>query len=480
MRILLVQAGYGHGPGFHGMALLEPLGLEAVAGALEGHEVQLLDLRVEDGLADAVDRFQPEVCGINCSFTVDVCSALNAARVAKTAVDGQPPFVVVGGHHASLNPADFLDWAVDAIALGEGERTVAELVTCLERGDNPQSVAGLVLNSLDGQVHTAVRQLVQRLDDLPLPARELARGRRESYHLFTHRPMAAVETARGCPHRCSFCSVWRFYRRRYRAKSAERVVAEVSAITESTILFTDDNFLADADRAMRIAILLLGSGLRHRYVFQARSDGIAENPDVIKLWAKAGLEAVFVELEKTDQEGLSSVRKDNSVASNEVALELLRRESVGAMASFIVDPEWERTDFDSLRAYLASHRIETPSFAVSTPLPGTELHERRGGQLQTGYCELFDLLHAVVPTRLPLPEFYSEFASLYRAGYPQGRWLSEAMGVLARGRSLRDLVQLRSLVGAVGRLGSAREYMASHERANRACIGRSSRFGNGS
>ncbi|MDA8217601.1 MAG: radical SAM protein [Dehalococcoidales bacterium] len=477
MRILLVQPNGGHGHGFHGTALLEPLGLEAVAGALEGHEVRLLDLRVEKGLADAVDRFHPEVCGINCSFTVDVCGALYVARVAKTAGDGEPPFVVVGGHHASLNPADFRDRAVDAIALGEGEGTAAELAACLERGENPRSVAGLVLNSPAGQVRTGVRRLAQRLDDLPLPARGLARGHRDSYHLFTHRPVAAVETARGCPHRCSFCSVWRFYRRRYRAKSAERVVAEVSAIEEPTILFTDDNFLADADRAWRIAVLLLGGGLRHRYVFQARSDGIAENPDLIKLWAKAGLEAVFVGLEKTDQEGLSSVRKDNSVASNERALELLRREGVGAMASFIVDPEWERTDFDALRTYLGSHRIETPSFTVSTPLPGTELHQRRRDQVQTADCELYDLLHAVVPTRLPLPEFYGELASLYRAGYPRGRWLLEAARALGRGRSPGNLALLPSLVKAAGRLGSAREYVAGHERASRACIERPSRAG---
>lgn len=477
MRILLVQPNSGHGHGFQGTALLEPLGLEAVAGALEGHEVRLLDLRVEKGLADAVDRFHPEVLGINCSFTVDVCGAHYVAQVAKTAGDSDPPFVVVGGHHASLNPADFHHRSFDAIAVGEGEATMAELVACLERRENLQSVAGLVLNSPDGQVWTPARRLAQRLDDLPRPARELARSRRESYHLFTHRPVATVETARGCPDGGSFCSVWRFYGGSYRAKSAERVVAEVAHIRESTILFTDDNFLADAGRAMRIAILLLESGLRHRYVFQARSDGIAENPDLIRLWAKAGLEAVFVGLEKTDQEGLSSVRKDGSVASNERAQELLRRQGVGAMVSFMVDPEWERRDFDALRAYLGSHRIETPSFSVSTPLPGSELHERRRDQVQTTDCELYDLLHAVVPTRLPLPEFYGELASLNRAGYPRGRWLSEAVRTLGRGRSPGNLILLPSLVKAAGRLASAREYMAGHERASRSCTARPSAAG---
>ncbi|MCL4371667.1 MAG: B12-binding domain-containing radical SAM protein, partial [Chloroflexi bacterium] len=276
MRILLVQPGNSTTLGFRQTALVEPLGLETVAGALAGHEVRLVDLRVEGDLGRVLERFRPEVVGISCSFTLDRNLTIAEAEAAKAS--NARPYVVVGGHYASVNPGDFAHPAIDAIAVGEGETTLADLVGSLERGEAPRGVRGLVLNTPEGQHRTGVRRLAERLDDLPMPNRGLTRGHRREYYLFSEKPMAMVETARGCPYHCSFCSVWQFYRGRYRAKGPRRVVREVAAVEEEYVLFTDDNFLADVDRANEIGVLLLAEGVHHRYAFQARSDTIVANP----------------------------------------------------------------------------------------------------------------------------------------------------------------------------------------------------------
>lgn len=464
MRILLVQPGEGKGVLSRYLGRVEPLGLEAVAGGLRGHDVHLVDLRIEDNLEEELEHFHPQLCGISCSFTVDTYRALEVAQIVKESGEESRPFVVIGGHHASLNPTHFHHRAVDAVVIGEGEWTLAELVECLERGREVRTVRGLVLNTESRQIRTGVRPLTQNLDSLPMPARELTRRNRKRYYIGGSWPLAVLETARGCPYRCNFCSVWQFYRGRYRDKSPTRVADEIASVEEPYILLTDDNFLAEPERARQIAILLKARGVRHRYTFQARSDSIVAHPDLISLWRQIGLDAVFVGLEKIDQAELLKVNKANSVDSNDRALEVLHREGVGVTGSFIVDPSWERKDFEALRRYVRMHRIEVPSFSVLTPLPGTVLYRQVRERLQTGDYELFDFLHAVLPTQLPLPEFYTELAALYRSSYSMSRMLFEQVRAQWR-RLLRGSIsisQLRALMGAARSVTTAGCYLAGH------------------
>jgi radical SAM superfamily enzyme YgiQ (UPF0313 family) len=87
-------------------------------------------------------------------------------------------------------------------------------------------------------------------------------------------------------------------------------------------------------------------------------------------------------------------------------------------ASYIVDPSYTREDFRSLLAYVRKMKHQQVIFTIMTPLPGTELHENRGKDLLSRKPELYDLVHTVLPTTLPLPEFYREFADLYTRAVP--------------------------------------------------------------
>jgi radical SAM superfamily enzyme YgiQ (UPF0313 family) len=276
----------------------------------------------------------------------------------------------------------------------------------------------LVLNLPQGQHFTGQRSLLQNLDVLPHPHRSLTRHLRQHYHLFLRHPVAAMETTRGCPYRCSFCAVWRFYQEQVRFKSPQRVFEELEAIEEPSVLFTDDNFLANTQRAREIARLIQMRGIRKSYFMQARSDAIVRHPEVIANWRKVGLNGVFIGFEKPDQNGLDTLNKHNSVENNEQALEVLRQQGIEPNTSFIVDPDDDRDDFAALRSYMRHLKLRVPLFAILTPLPGTALFDEVKDRLTASDYRLFDLLHAVLPTRLPLAEFYQEFASLYREAYP--------------------------------------------------------------
>jgi|DewCreStandDraft_1066081.scaffolds.fasta_scaffold00617_4 radical SAM superfamily enzyme YgiQ (UPF0313 family) len=465
MKVLLIQPRRSSGLGFHPHAVVEPLGLEMVAGALEGHHVDLLDLFPSEDLTAAIESFRPDACGISCTFTVDVHRTLEIA--AKIKEIHPRCFVFVGGHHATLNPLDFFHEAVDAVILGEGETTAPALLHALQTGSDIQSVPGLMLFTPGGPHFTGVRPLLEELDRLPFPARHLTSPYRRRYHLGLG-PIATVETARGCPYRCNFCSVWRFYRRRFRAKSPERVIAELQATPGPLVLFTDDNFLTDIHRASRIAELVRHHRVRKEFLFQARSDSIVRHPEVIAQWRKAGLSSVFIGFEKIDDEALESVEKRNSVANNERALEILRRHKVRVVASFIIDPSDGPNEFARLREYIRRLRIRTPTFSVLTPLPGTQLFEALRHRLTTTNYELFDLLHAVLPTRLSLPEFYRELARLYRFAYlgQLANWINTA-GALASGlvRGRLSLGRVKDSILAGWHLFNPGSYLADHARA---------------
>jgi len=462
MRILLIQPGLGRALGFQRLALVEPLGLEMVASSLIacGHEVKILDLRIDQNLEKWISDFDPSLCGISCSFTIDVYQTLRIAQAIKNVK--KDIFVVVGGHHASLNPSDFSHPSVDTVVIGEGESTTPDLVSALKDRRDIEHVPGLVINRRGQQKITPLRETIKNLDSLPLPSRHLLQEYRGQYYLGFQKPLVTVETARGCPYRCEFCSVWKFYRGQCRVKTPERVVEEIVPLRGKYLFFTDDNFFLSAQRAQRIAELLLEKGIRKRITIQARSDAIVAHPELISLWKKAGLWKVFIGFEKIEDAELCALGKSNTVWNNEEALRILRSNKVEVCASFIVDTQYERKDFRKLRHYIRQWRLYSPSLSILTPLPGTDLFHRLKNRLTSRNLELFDLAHAVLPTRLNLRDFYREFSALYRAGYLRAGMGWEILTVWVR--RWTSTGKLFKMLKSAWAMGSARYYLSGHKR----------------
>lgn len=430
MKVLLVQPRPGDGIGFPNLARIEPLGLEITGASLKGrHEVEILDLFKMEEFAKKVERFQPDAVGISCTFTVDVFRTLKLCQVLKEHFPHV--FLFIGGHHATLNPSDFASPHIDAIVLGEGETTVPELIDCLERKGDLSEIQGLALFNpgSEEQVFTPARPLLQDLDLSPEPDRTLTRQYRRRYFLGFKRPMATVETSRGCPYKCTFCSVWRFYRNTMRFKSPEVVAQEIKRVDEKDIMIVDDNFFSRPQRALKIADLLNGQ-VEKSFIIQARSDTIVQHPYLLDAWRDCGLDGIFIGFEKIDAKGLEEVEKKNTIYNNEKSLEMVREKGMRVYASFIVDPAFTHEDFQKLKDYIKKWNIRNPYLSVLTPLPGTRLYDMKKSEITTDNWELYDFLHPVLPTRLPLDEFYQEFSDLYRLAYTGSMNVNSAMVVL--------------------------------------------------
>jgi len=468
MRLLLVQPPQGTRFGFTRILLVEPLGLECLGGALalHDHEVTLLDLRLDgpSALRSALTTRPPGAVGISCGFTTDVYSTLWTARAVRDAAPDMP--VIVGGHHASLVPGDFLfdGSPVDAVVIGEGEWTMLELADALERGDDPASVPGVL--TLENREHGYQPRIhPTSLDDLPLPDRRLTVRYRRRYHHAFDTPSACVETSRGCPFDCNFCSIWVFYQRRARRRSPERIVADleqVRALGEDRVFFTDDIAFLQHDAYERLALGIRDAGLKHLYSCETRADLIVRYRDLFRLWREVGLKTVFLGIEKVDDDGLDAIRKrtKGGAATNLEAIEILRSNGITPMTSLITDPGWGEEEFDRLEEFLSLLDLPCPTFTVLTPLPGTELWESRKGELITDDYTLFDVMHLVLPSKLPPERFYERFAGLYCHVDKNARFTWPAVRNLTRLVLQGKGFAVRRVLTAARELRSAASFLA--------------------
>ncbi|MFO7952560.1 MAG: radical SAM protein [Bacillota bacterium] len=459
MRILFIQPRRNEGMGFRDLFQIEPLGMELIAGSLKEENLKIIDLMPLKKILKEAFSFKPDLCGISCSFTVDVDYTLQLAGELKKILPNT--FIFVGGHHAAINSEDFHSPSIDAVVCGEGEGTVEKMVEVFKSGSELYEVEGLVLNQEDEQHHTGTRHLRKDLDQLPDPARHLVEPYRKHYYHGFRRPIYALETTRGCPYRCKFCSVWKYYKGRHRMKSAARVVEDIARIPGEYIFMTDDNFLTSIPRAEKIGEELLRRGIKKEFVIQVRSDDLVNNPDLVDLWHRAGLRSTLIGFEQIDQEGLDKLNKKNSVINNEKALKMLQDKGISVMASFIVDPQCDYSDFQRLIDYVRRWNIKIPSYTVLTPLPGTVLYEEMKDRLITSEYHLFDFLHAVIPTRLPLKEFYRELARLWAQTYNMGNLTRNGLSYYARLLVAQpsNLIQIIRFYRGIRRLFNEKAYI---------------------
>jgi radical SAM superfamily enzyme YgiQ (UPF0313 family) len=411
MKVALIQPSREYYIGFQHVAVTEPLGLEAVAGALGDHEVSLLDMRFNKNIEGFLAANKPDAVGVAIPFT----TAVYAGREVLKAVRRLLPsvFTFVGGHHAALNPNDFLGYC-DVVVAGEGEEVVPELLRRVECFEEVETLPGL-MSVRDGEpFFTGERPLIPDLDSLPLVNRSIVSPYTERYFFRNMAPVTVVETARGCPYRCTFCSVWKFNRGRYRQKSPERVLEEVKAAPADDILFADDNFMSNVARAERISELIRAAGVTKRFGCQARTDTIANNPGMVRRLRSAGLNWALIGFESFNEDQLAKLNKKTDVETNEEAVRVLHDNDIEIWAAFIIDPSFNRSEFRLLQKYIRRLHVSSCQITVLTPLPGTDLFREKISELTSRNYELFDFFHAVLPTKLPLEQFYKEFCRLYR------------------------------------------------------------------
>src|ERR671923_1310861 len=418
---------------------LEPIGLERVAAAVRaaGHEVRLLDLQIF-GHADyhrEVADFAPHAVGFSLNYLANVPEVVDLAKETKRRRPGC--FIFAGGHSGSFVADELLEHAagaLDAVVRGEGELITPRLLEAI--GDPRLSTLPGVV-TLDGAGPPPTM-----LDDIDrfAPARDLTRRRRK-YFIGVLDPCASAELTRGCPWDCSFCSAWTFYGRSYRKTSPEAAAEDLARIVEPNVFLVDDVAFIHPEHGFAIGRELERRGVRKRYYLETRCDVLLKNQDVFAYWRQLGLFYMFLGVEALDAEALKRHRKRVTTDANMEALEVARKLGLAVAINIIADPDWDESRFAAVRDW-ALTVPEIVHLTVATPYPGTETWLTEPRELTSHDYRLFDVQHAVLPTRLPLREFYEQLvrtqAVLNRKHLGWGalrRYGGPALRALARGQT---------------------------------------------
>jgi len=416
MNVLLLRPDpgnerFGLGPFFR----VEPLGLEYLAAALSrrGHEPAIADLRFGRGVRAWIRRTRPRMVGISCMHALEYDRVLETAHEVRRA--SPETFIVAGGHAAAVHSAPLEKGEIDAVCVDDGEEVIPALADALARAGSTAEVPALRLRTPDGWISTPPLSERTSLDEVPLPARELVARDRGRYHCLLFKPVWLVETARGCPFRCTFCSVWQLYDRSFRERSIGAVVQDLASVGEH-VFIADDLFWNHPERSLELAQALKKRGVRKRWLLvQSRTDLVCRRPDLLEAWRPIAQDFdVFFGLEAASDEGLAGVAKDTGVWASIEAARISRSMGYGVTGNFLVDPDWGEGEFRELWDFVARHGFQRAGYTILTPLPGTDFYRRLAPILEGQPWYKFDMHHVLWEPRLTARRFFELYAETWR------------------------------------------------------------------
>jgi hopanoid C-3 methylase len=392
-------------------SMFEPLALEYLsAGIKDISQTQLIDMRLDKGLEKTVNDYQPDVVAIT-GYSVHVNAVKTIIKDIRLMNNNIK--LVLGGHHASVAPEDFFDIQPDYIICGEGVYAFRELILSLKGSQKLTDLKDIEIST--NQDIIILKQIsVADLDNYPFPDRELSSKYRQHYFSYWMKPAATLRSSAGCKFKCSFCSLWGTYKGKYFVRKPEKILEEIMGIKEDIIYFCDDESFLDPQNMLKLAALLKENGVKKRYHMMVRADTVVKNKNVIAAWKEIGLDRVFIGVEGYDDSTLKKLNKGTTASINEQAIKYLQSLGMSIITNFIIVQDFEQKDFKALRDYVRRMKLSSAIFTVLTPLPGTQFFREVEDKLIDRQFEHFDVMHSMLPTKLPLKQFYKEIYKLYQ------------------------------------------------------------------
>jgi len=360
-----------------------------------GWEVQVFVEEVADIDFDQV--LTADLVGIS---TITSTAPRAYALAAEISSSGVP--VVLGGPHVTFLPDEALDHA-DMVVRGEGEVAILALARHFEGDPDLSRVPGLSWRKGDQIVHNPLQEEAVNLDTLPAPDLSLIHGYLRRSSLASR--VIPIQTTRGCPYDCGFCSVTGMFGRKLRKRSPEKIVRELEGYRElgSLAFFYDDNFTADRSHAREICRLIIDSNLKMDWSTQVRLEA-ARDLDLVNLMYKAGCRTVFIGFESVNQEALAESRKSQLANEMAGAVRAFRGAGIEVHGMFIYGLDSDSVqDLEESLKFAVNTPITTAQFLVLTPFPGTALLGRltRENRILLSDWSLYDGHHVVYsPSRI--------------------------------------------------------------------------------
>jgi radical SAM superfamily enzyme YgiQ (UPF0313 family) len=348
-RLLLINPSHGHKHlGSTSATTWPPLHLPYLAAVTPRHyQIEVIDENIEP--------FQPrkaDIVGVT-AYTPSVYRAYQLAQVyRKKSIP-----TIMGGIHVSMMPDEAMRYC-DSVVVGEAENIWPKVLEDFEAGKLQKQYTGTWAD----------------MESLPIPRRDILQN---PYYRW-----GSIQTSRGCPMNCSFCSVTAFNGRRFRRRNLDSVIEELEQIPQKWISMNDDNIIGYGKKDMEwiysFFSRILEKGIKKNFFAQA-SILFGENRKLIRLAARAGLKVVFSGIESINPKTLQSYRKIINLENLQQGrykelISNIRKEGIVFFGGFVIgSDDDDRSVFYPTLKFIQSSRIDILQTSKLTPLPGTPL-----------------------------------------------------------------------------------------------------------
>ena len=304
--------------------------------------------------------------------------------------------VVLGGIHPTMMKDEAKTHA-DAVVVGEAEEVWHRVLSDFKRCDLKSFYKAPDFFSLER---------------LPIPKRELLA---RSAYFFTN----TIQTSRGCPFDCEFCSVTSFYGRTYRVRPIEDVINEMGHMEKGFLFFVDDNIVGKHSYAKELFTELISLNIKW---FSQASLSIVKDRELLDLAQKSGCKGLFIGFESLSQEALESMGKSiNRVYEFKEAIKMIHDHGIGIQGSFIFGTDQDdQAVFSDVLRFVEKTHLEAALFSVLTPFPGTRIQRdflRENRIIHTDW-EKYDMNHVVFrPKKMTPRQLQDGFNWAYQSLY---------------------------------------------------------------
>ena len=335
----------------------QPLNLAYVAAVTPSH----WEVKIADENMDVFEFEDADLVGIT-AFTSNINRAYEIARLYRE----KGIKVIIGGIHSAMLPDEALQFA-DSVVTGEVEGIWGQVIEDFENNR--------LLPRYNGpQIDLSQTQIIPRRDLL------------HPNYLWN-----SVQTSRGCPFNCNFCSVSRYLGKAYRQRNAQDVLDELVKINSQYIAFVDDNLIGyspeSRDRAKELFKGMIDLALHKKWWMQT-SINAADDEEMIKLAAQSGCMYVFIGFETLHRKTLEDMHKGVNlkvgIENYKRVVDRFHRYGIGVLGAFIIGNDYESHEYyRELAQFLIRSGIDIVQISILTPLPGTDLMEQiqREGRL---------------------------------------------------------------------------------------------------
>lgn len=372
---------------------LPPLGLAMLAAVIkkEKFNVGIVDSVVMNysyrEIYQIIRKKQPKVIGIS-SITPTYHRAKELAEIINK--NFPEILLIIGGHHTTIMPEKVLqDSVFDIGVIGEGEKTFVELLKLYESLNYDKNkllqklkkIRGIAFKDKKSKIIiTKPRPLIENLDELPFPARELLPMHKylPLPNQYKRKPVIHMTAIRGCPYNCTFCSNNKIFGRRIRSRSVEKVIEEIRYVMKKynakEISFWDDMMTVNKEWMYKFCDLLIKNKINITWTGYARVDSVDE--PMLRKMKKAGCWNLFFGYESGDQQLLDNINKRITLRQIAETNRLCKKIGIEVRASFMIALPGETPELAKKTIKFAKKlNPDYAQFCITTPYPGTELYE---------------------------------------------------------------------------------------------------------